>query len=215
VENFEIIEFDPYNKKQMNLITSIHKSVLPDSFVVMMGPVFMKNFYYLSLPQLRFLKCFLALYEGKFVGMIVTNRKPFSLIRSAIPHRFVRICWVMGISLLSNFRRIKVLADLIKYKPDPLLKKFEDSGKAFEILTIGVLEEYRNITLDDGMKISHKLLKHVVQYYKDLGYAMITGQILKSNKGALGFYRKYNANFIQSSVRDFGVIMDLAIKNIN
>jgi ribosomal protein S18 acetylase RimI-like enzyme len=213
-DDLDIVRFDPGDKEQMTLITQIHTAVLPDSFVVQMGETFMKKFYYKTLPQIGYLNCFLAKYQGRYVGMIVTNIKPFSLIRSAIPRNFFRVSWVMTFSLLLRPARIKVLLDLMKYKPDPLLKKFEDSGTAFEILTIGVLEQYRNVVLKNNIKISHALLNHAVRFYQGRNYSRITGQILKSNKGALGFYAKYKANYIQSSVRDFGVILDLNIKNI-
>lgn len=209
-----IIEFNPSDQEQMDVIVDIHGSVLPDSFVVLMGRIFMKKFYYKVLPQLGYLTCFLAKYENQFVGMIVTNKKPFSLIRSAIPHHFFRICWVMAVSILRSPKRIEVLFDLLKYKPDPLLKEFEETGSAFEILTIGVKDHFRSIVLSNNQKISHLLLNHAVGHYQSHGYTKITGQILKSNKSALGFYSKYNAEFIQSSVRDYGVILDLDIKNV-
>ncbi|MCX8489591.1 MAG: hypothetical protein ORN54_00815, partial [Cyclobacteriaceae bacterium] len=145
---------------------------------------------------------------------IVTNKRPFSLIRSAIPQNLFLVCWVMFVALISDPRRIRVVLDLLKYKPDPILKEFEESGTAFEILTIGVIENYRTLLFEDEKKVSHLLLKQVVDYYKTQKYETITGQILKSNKGALGFYAKYNANFIQSSVRDYGVIMELPVKNV-
>jgi hypothetical protein len=102
----------------------------------------------------------------------------------------------------------------MKYRADPLLKIFEDSGSAFDILTIGVIEEYRNLVIKDNLKFSHLLLKHTVDYYKDKGYNRRTGQILKCNKSGLGFYAKYDADFIQSSVREFGVILDLPIDKV-
>lgn len=213
-DDLDIVQFDPDDREQMALITRIHAAVLPDSFVVQMGDVFMKSFYYKTLPKMGYLNCFLAKYQGRYVGMIVTNIKPFSLIRSAIPSNFFRVSLVMAASLILRPARVKVLLDLMKYKPDPLLKKFEDSGTAFEILTIGVLEEYRNVVLRNKMKISHALLNHAVQFYESRNYSRITGQILKSNKSALGFYTKYNAVYIQSSVRDVGVILDLDIQNV-
>jgi ribosomal protein S18 acetylase RimI-like enzyme len=213
MNEISIVKFDAGNQKQMDVMASIHRAVLPDSFVVLMGNTFMKKFYYNVLPRLGYLNCFLAELNNEYVGIIVTNKKPFSLIRSSIPYHFFRITWVMVLALISNPKRIKVVIDLLKYKPDPLLKTFEDTGTAFEILTIGVLEEYRSVSVGNR-KISHLLLGHIVDYYKKENYNKITGQILKSNKSALGFYSKYNASFIQSSVRDYGVILDLDINNI-
>lgn len=213
-DTFEIVVFNPNDKEQMDLICAIHSDVLPDSFVVEMGNIFMKKFYYKCLPEIGSLKCFLARYNGKYVGMIVTNKKPFSLIRSAIPIYFWRISLVMSASMLTGPKRIATIIKLLKYKPDPLLKQMEDSKTAFEILTIGVLNDYRKIYITEKEKISHLILKHAVSDYKNNGYKRITGQILKSNRMALGFYETFNANFIQSTTNEGGVILDLNIDNV-
>jgi hypothetical protein len=213
-DTFEIIEFIPEDNTQLDLICAIHSDVLPDSFVVKMGDIFMKQFYYKCLSNMGSLKCFLARYNGGYVGMIVTNRKPFSLIKSAIPTFFWRICFVMFVSILKDPRRIRTILNLLIYKPDPLLKTMEDSKIAFEILTIGVLADYRKIYITEHEKISHKILKHAVNDYKKNGYKKITGQILKSNRMALGFYETFNADFVQSTTNPDGVILDLNIENV-
>lgn len=89
--------------------------------------------------------------------MIVTNKKPFSLIRSAIPIYFWRISFVMSTAMITSPKRIKTVLNLLKYKPDPLLKAMEDSKTAFEILTIGVLNDYRKVYITEKEKISHKI----------------------------------------------------------
>ena len=213
-DTFAIVDFNPDDKEQMNLICAIHSDVLPDSFVVEMGNIFMKKFYYKCLPKIGSLKCFLAQYNGKYVGMIVTNKKPFSLIRSAIPIYFWRIGFVMSAAMLTGPKRIKTVLNLLKYKPDPLLKTMEDSKTAFEILTIGVLNDYRKIYITEKEKISHRILKHAVNDYRNNGYKKITGQILKSNRMALGFYETFNAGFVQSATNEAGVILDLNIENV-
>jgi hypothetical protein len=214
MKEFSIVDFDPNDEKQMDVISLIHTSVLPNSFVVQMGKTFMKKFYYRVLPKLGYLKCFLAKYENEYVGIIVATNKPFSLIRSAIRHHFILIPFVIFTSIVNDIRRVKVLLEILKYKPDPFMKKLEDSGNGFELLTIGVLEKYRNLILKNEMKISHLLLRHAVADYKNNNYRKLSGQILKSNKGALSFYSKYNAKFIQSMVREDTVLLDFNVDDI-
>ena len=141
----EFVRFDPRDFQQMEVIVSIHKAVLPESFVVRMGNYFMKRFYYTVLPKMGFLNCLLLQYKGTYAGIIVTNIKPFSLIRSSIPSNFFTFCWVMCVSLLQLAQRFAVLFEVLKYKPDPILRSFEQTGTAFEILTIGVLSSFRQV----------------------------------------------------------------------
>lgn len=209
----EVTVFNPDNGANLNRIIEIHSEVLPDSFVVRMGPIFMRKFYYSALTRIGFLKVYLAHYHGEVVGILVTNRKPFSLIRSALKEYFFTFVWAVGLSLLTNPLRLSTLIETARYKPDPLLKAYEDEGKSFEILTIGVVEAHRKLVVNN-LKVAHHMLRRVVDDYAAEGFTRVTGQILKSNQMALKFYAKYNADYPQSSVREHAVIMDVPVANV-
>lgn len=212
-EDFRIVVFDPSDKEHMKRIIEIHTSVLPESFVVGMGAIFMREFYYSALTRIGFLKSYLAAYKGEIVGMLVTNRMPFSLIRSSLKKYFITFSWAVFLSILNKPSRLGVLIETARYKPDPLLKEYEDEGKSFEILTIGVVAEHRKLVVND-MKVAHHMLKRVVEEHKAAGFERVTGQIVESNQAALKFYGKYNATYHPSTVRDAAVIMDLPIENV-
>lgn len=205
--------FNPDDVEHRERIISIHSAVLPESFVVRMGPIFMRKFYYSALTRIGFLKVYLADLDGQIVGILVTNRKPFSLIRSSLNSHFFTFAWAVGLSILTNPMRLATLIETARYKPDPLLKVYEDEGKSFEILTIGVVEEHRKLVIDE-LKVAHHMLRRVVDDYREEGFLRVTGQILKSNQAALKFYAKYNAAYPQSSVREHAVIMDLPVANV-
>lgn len=212
-EDFNIVVFDPSDKEHMKRIIEIHTAVLPESFVVGMGPIFMRSFYYSALTRIGFLKSYLAIYKGEIVGMLVTNRMPFSLIRSSLKKYFLTFSWAVFLSILTKPTRLSTLIETARYKPDPLLKQYEDEGKSFEILTIGVVAEHRKLVVND-MKVAHHMLKRVVEEHKAAGFERVTGQIVESNQAALKFYGKYNATYHPSTVRDAAVIMDLPIENV-
>ncbi len=212
-EDFNIVVFDPSDKEHMKRIIEIHTAVLPESFVVGMGPIFMRRFYYSALTRIGFLKSYLAIYKGEIVGMLVTNRMPFSLIRSSLKKYFFTFSWAVFLSILTKPTRLSTLIETARYKPDPLLKQYEDEGKSFEILTIGVVAEHRKLVVND-MKVAHHMLKRVVEEHKAAGFERVTGQIVESNQAALKFYGKYNATYHPSTVRVAAVIMDLPIENV-
>lgn len=205
--------FNPKNATHLERVISIHTAVLPESFVVRMGPIFMRKFYYSALTNIGFLKIYLAELDGAIIGILVTNRKPFSLIRSSLNSYFFTFTWAVGLSILTNPKRLATLIETARYTPDPLLKAYEDEGKSFEILTIGVEEEHRKLVVD-GLKVAHHMLRSVVNDYRAEGFLRVTGQILKSNQAALKFYAKYNAAYPQSTVREHAVIMDLPVANV-
>lgn len=212
-KDFKIVVFDPKDKEHLKRIIEIHSAVLPESFVVGMGPIFMRQFYYSALTKIGFLKSYLAMYQGVVIGMLVTNRMPFSLIRSSLKKYFITFSWAVFLSILTKPARLGTLIETARYKPDPLLKEYEEEGKSFEILTIGVVAEHRKRVIDD-LKVAHHILKRVVEEHKESGFERVTGQIVESNKAALKFYGKYNATFHPSTVRDAAVIMDLPIENV-
>ena len=214
MDNFEIIDYDPDNPKHIESIGTIHGIVLPESNVPGLGKLFMNKFYYKTLPELGLLKCFFACSDSKIVGLIVTNKAPFSLIKQGMKKNTLKLMLIVGLSVLLNPLRLKFLFSQLRYKPDPLLKNYEDSGIAFEILTIGVLKHCRNIRFGDNKKISHRMVDHAITCYKKEGYKYITGQILKTNVAALKLYRAYEADYIDSSVRNTGVIMEIDLDKI-
>jgi hypothetical protein len=213
MDAYTIEQFDYTNPEHVDAIIKIHTEVLPDSFIVKMGGVFMREFYYKILLQKGNLVNFLFRLNGEVVGIIVTNKKPYSLIRSSSKGLYHKLIYILMKCMVANPKRIMTLIEVLLYKPDPLLKKFEETGLAFEILTIGVTEKFRSIKIE-GVKISHWLLYTVCKYYDDLKAERITGQILKSNIAAQKFYANYQANYIQSTVSESRVIMDLPVSNV-
>lgn len=214
MDNFEIIDFDHNNPEHLKTIGMLHGIFLPESNVPGLGRLFMNKFYYKILPETGLLKCFFAKYDNKVVGIIVTNKAPHSLISKGMKGNMLKLAFIVGTSILLRPTRIKFLLSQFKYKVDPLLKKYEDTGKAFEILTIGVLPEYRSVKFENNKKIAHKMVDHAISHYKKNGYKYITGQILKTNIAPLKFYQAYQAKYIDSSVRDTGVIMEVDLEKI-
>lgn len=214
MNDFEIIDFDPGSPEHLETMGTLHGIFLPESNVPGLGKLFMNQFYYRVLPEKGLLRCFFAKYNNKIVGIIVTNRAPYSLISRGMKGNTVKLAFIIGLSVLFKPSRIKFLISQLSYKPDPLLKQYEDSGKAFEILTIGVLPEYRSIKLEGNKKIAHKMVEHAIAYYKKQGYKYITGQILKTNIAPLKFYQAYQAKYMDSSNSDARVIMEIDLEKI-
>jgi ribosomal protein S18 acetylase RimI-like enzyme len=212
--NFEIIEVDYNNPKQLEAIGKLHGEVLPESNVPGLGPLFTKYFYYSVLPKRDLINCFLAMYDGKAVGMIVGTKKPASLISLGMKGNMIKIAFILGLSILSKPSRLKSLINQLKHKEDPLQKEYEDRGDAYEIVTIGVLEEFRQMRFEDGKKIANRLAEHAYDYYRKLGYKYMIGQILKSNMAPIKFWAKYNGKFIDSTVRDIGGIVVVDLYNL-
>jgi hypothetical protein len=210
---YTIERFDYTNKEHVDNIIKIHINVLPESFIVKLGYPFMKEFYYKVLVQSGNIVNFLFRLNGEIVGIIVTNKKPYSLIKSSCKGQYHKLVYLFIKCILTKPKSIITLIEVLLYRPDPLLKQFEETGLAFEILTIGVTESVRNIKVDN-VKISHLLLYTVCKYYDNLKAEKITGQILKSNIAVQKFYANYQANYIQSTTSKSRVIMDLSVSNV-
>ncbi len=218
MNNFEIIDFDYNNPEQLESISNVHGIVLPESNVTGLGQLFMKRFYYKTLPKLGLLKCFLARYNNKTVGIIVCTKAPYSFIKQGMKGNVLKLLFITGLSLLLKPSRLRALLHQLKYKPDPLLKQQEDAGLTIEILTLGVLKEFRTILMEENEKSTHiafSMVDHVINYYKKSGYKFMTGQILKTNTSALTFYRAYKATYTDSTVQDTGVLMKIDLDKIN
>jgi hypothetical protein len=216
---FEIIKLNYKNKEHLNAIAAIHSSVLPESNVPRIGPLFMKRFYYTTLVKKGIIKCFLASYNGKIVGILVSTTKPYSWMRMGMQGERLNLGFILMASVLQKPARLIYILKQLKFKLDPSFKEYEESKNTFEILTTGVLKEYRKVAIGDTSKtalfsfnsIAHKLVDHVLSMYAANGFKYAIGQIIKSNKASQLFFSTYRAEFINSTVRSDSIIMKIDI----
>lgn len=214
MNDFNIIEFNYKDPKQLKAIGELHGVVLPGSNVPGLGQLFARYFYYSVLPERDLINCFLAVYKGEIVGLLVGTKKPSTLISRGMKGNLMKIALILGVSVLIKPSRLKSLIEQLKYKVDPLQKEFEEKGTYCEFLTIGVLEAYRSFHFDNGKKIANKLAEYAFDYYKKQGFTHMTGQIIKTNIAPIKFWSKYNGVFFDSTVRDTGKLVVLDLYNV-
>ncbi len=209
MNELRFIKLDSSKEKDIDLICYLHDLFLPESNVPGLGMLFMKKFYYKVLPERDLINCFFAVCDKQIVGMMVATKYPDTLIKRGLKGNRLKLLMILLISVIQKPSRIKFLLRQLRYKTDPAMKVYEQNGKTIELLTIGVMKEYRSFRLENNKKITHKLVEHVMKYYNKLGYEYFTGQILKDNKAALKLYTEWNAKYTDSLVRDQNVILEM------
>ena len=215
MERLEVVEFDYRNKEDLKSISELHGKVLPGSNVPGLGKLFMEHFYYTTLCEKGLLKCYLAKYDDKIVGLLATTKWPYSFIKKGIKGQYLKVMFILGLSVLLKPSRLKAIISQMKYKADPILKEYEESGTSFELLTIGVLDEFRSLVLPENKKIANKMADAAFKYYKEQGFKYATGQIVKENTAPLKFWgRNYKGKFHDSSVKSTSCILVIDLNEI-
>jgi hypothetical protein len=100
MDNPKIIKLDSQNKDHMNAISFLHKQLLPESKISMLGDFFLKKFYYKTLIEKNLIDAFLYKFDDKFVGFIVATNYPFTFMKKGIDRSFLYISYILTISII-------------------------------------------------------------------------------------------------------------------
>ena len=138
-----IVPVDYRNFLQLQALSALHKSLLPDGFVTKLGEEFLRKYYYYTLLKARKMKSILYYAEGSYVGFISYTTEPFSMY---VKKRY--LFYLLIKALLKKPALIALMLEVLflrrKKKPEP---------KWGETLSMGVLPAYRRCEGGIGLKL--------------------------------------------------------------
>ena len=96
-QNYEIREFggSAMDGRMASDLTFLHESLLPHSPLVLMGPDFMRSFYYGLLPADDFVCGAVAYYDDAPAGFIVATGDANGFMSKATRRNWLRLGWIV------------------------------------------------------------------------------------------------------------------------
>lgn len=188
--DYRIQEFDQ-GTTYAGDVSALHDRLLNHSPLVLMGPEFMKEFYYTILPAEGLICGAVAYVNGRPVGFIVGTDDASGFMSRAVRNHWLRLCWIMIKGLIRNPGRILAVKEawLIQHNVQAL-----DYGpEVGELLSFGVLPEYRsrNFMREKDLHISEDLLQTAIGQLRSRGMKTIRAIVDKDNLPAQLFYRAH------------------------
>ena len=193
VPHYEIREFGrrALTSKEADDVTQLHCELLGHSPLVLMGPEFMRDFYYTVLPADGLVCGAIAYVQGKAAGFVVATDDPNGFMSRAFSDHWLRIVYLMIKSVIRNPSRVLAMKEA--YEIQKNVQNGECAKGVGELLSFGVLKEYRTRSFmsESGIHIASDLHERAVGRLKRMNSRVIRAIVDKDNLEAQFFYRAH------------------------
>jgi len=169
-------------------LAGLHGELLAHSPVALLGHEFLQRYYYRTLPRLGLIFGQVAFVNHRPAGFIVATHDSAGFMRAAIRRHFLRIGWVLSVSVLRDPRRIAAIWEglqIMRGLPAP-----EPGQAQGEILSMGVLPEFRSreFCARTRLRIGQDLLAAVLEQVAARGVGGVRAIVDADNLEARLFY---------------------------
>lgn len=188
---YTISEFGgrPMQTDEANDIAGLHAELLGHSPLVLMGPRFMRDFYYTALPEAGFISGAVAYVDGQAAGFIVATADPAGFMAKALRAHWWRAAWSMFVSVVRHPSRLLAMKEAYEIQSNVQAEEYgEHVG---ELLSFGVLPQFRSrgFLKETGLYIGSDLAEAAVKQLRHGGKSRIRAIVDKDNLEAQLFYR--------------------------
>jgi len=199
------IEFDNKHDVDRQAISTLHGRLLPHSPVTLLGPEFMREFYYKDLPDLGLIFGNMAYVDKEPVGFIVATHNPSKFMIEGIKKRWLKLLYLMAKTILLHPSRITSIFEAIRIMSKlPASAKKEKVG---ELLSLGVLPEYLKKMKNSNKQcnISKELVEKAVGQLIERKCFEVRAVVDENNLMAKMFYHGMGWTLDQEKVKGWKV----------
>lgn len=185
---FRLVPFERTGADLSAELGSLHAELLAHSPVALLGPDFLRRFYYRVLPRMGLVFGQVAFVEGRPAGFIVATHDASGFMRTALRRQFVRIGFILLASVLRDPRRIGAIWEGLQIlRGLPPQAPGQPQG---EILSMGVLPEFRRreFLVRTRLRIGQDLLAAVMKQMAARGVRRVRVIVDADNLEARVFY---------------------------
>ena len=170
-------------------LSSLHAELLPQSPVVHLGSGFMRRFYYRFLPLDGHISGAIAYIDGEPAGFITAASDPARFMRAAFRKHWLRVCWLVGGSVLRAPVRLAAVKEAIQV--DSGMAETPREVDVGELLSFGVLPRYRegSFVRRTGLRLSDDLLGAALSSLLEAGVGRVRAVVEADNYEAALFYQ--------------------------
>jgi ribosomal protein S18 acetylase RimI-like enzyme len=191
-----IERLDPDNRADVIGVASLHETYLPESPVVMLGPRFIREFYYRGLVKDDLVICSICRADGRVVGFLSYTKDPTRFMMRGLRKHFLSLARVMFESLVA---RPKMLSDLVRVwriMSQRNRESREELPRVGEALSLAVVPEYQAYVPEGGnSRVALRLFESMTQYFRKEEIDRIRIMVQPSNRAANIFYSAMGCRF--------------------
>ena len=189
--DFRVCEFGARSPDALQVedLASLHEALLEHSPLVLMGPDFLRDFYYSLLPADGFICGAIAYIDDDPAGFIVATGDANGFMGKAAKRHWLRLIWILMGTIIK--RPSSILAIKEAHEVQSNVKAGDYGPDVGEMLSFGVLPEYRSRKFigKTGISVASDLLEAAVSQLRADGKRKLRAIVDKDNLEAQFFYR--------------------------
>ncbi len=180
--SYRLVSFGQDTEVPVRDISDLHAQLVPFGTVALLGRRFMEEFNYRVLPREGYTFGAVAYVDDKPAGLIVATPDATGFMKNVVGGHWPSLMWLLTTSVVLNPSRWKDAYAgwrLLRNRPE-----ITTIGQTGEILTIGVLPEYRdsNFVRQSGIKVGADLLDWALAEFRARGVRQLRVCIEADNK---------------------------------
>lgn len=193
-----IISLNPDSQEHIEAAVTLHKKLLHDSPVVLLGDLFMKKYYYTSLIKDKLVLCDLFYFKETCVGFISYTKDPLDFMSKGLKKNFVRLFFILFISIIRKPQIVKTILRTAREMSQRKSSASDQEGGSFgEVLSFGVVRDnLPSVNTKTGKRVPHLLFENAIEYFRKKEIKKYRLFVLKNNPEALLFYLSYGGKII-------------------
>ncbi len=171
-----MIEFlNPENQQDVGDVAELYEKHLADSPVVLLGPWFLREFYYSSLVAEGLVGVLFYRVNGRVAAFLSYTRRPGDFIGLGARRRPLRLCWTMLKSVVMRPRLIRSILEAARY----VSRRGGDSGRLFgeglaEALSLVVPPEHQKLVPPGGKsRLTFRLVEALAEHLRKEGVTRV------------------------------------------
>ena len=114
IVSYWLAPFDERSADHSRELAQLHAALLAHSPVALLGPDFLRRFYYRDLPRMGLIFGQVAYVNGQPAGFIVATHDSWGFMRTAVRKHFLRVAFVMTWSVLRDPRRLGAIWEALQ-----------------------------------------------------------------------------------------------------
>jgi len=187
---------DPNNRHAVAHAAQLHSTLLPDSPVSRLGQAFMRRFYYRKLVGDGLVCCDLYYHQGTPAGFLAYTKHPADFMALGLRRHWLYLMAVMAGGVFCRPTRVGVMLGVVAMLRTR--QKEQLSGRQGELLSFGVLREYRTTTFmrQTGQRISLELFENAKRYFQREKITTLRLLVQADNRETLLFYHALGCHFV-------------------
>ena len=188
IPSYRIVPFDKDTQVPVRDLSELQAQLISRGTVALLGQRFMERFYYRFLPSDGSIFGYVAYVDDKPAGLIVATSDTAGFMKKVVCRHWPSLMWILTTSVVLNpfrWRDAYLGWRLLRNRPE-----ITTTGQTGEILTIGVLPEYRDSDFvgQSGIRIGADFLDRALADFRARGVRQLRVCIEADNKEVKLFY---------------------------